>query len=327
MIVFVAGQAQRLSYHIFSQAEGAGAIGFANPILPAAHIFLIQDKAGGIGQLGQEVGFGGVNSEGHGAVVNDPHAGDLAGSSLQLAGDADNIAQVLVDHRGKGIRVGYPLQGPFDILSGNCLAIVKAGLRAQGESVGSTVRADFPAFRQVQVHGKTERVNRYQSAKYLVDQQAGTGVLGQVGIQSGRVGKEQPQSAAIGSGAIAAVGRPGTGNKIAAAAAGIGNRRGRSPGAAGRRSGQRHGGRHRRRSRRGDGGYAAAHSILRRVRNRRGRNGSHGFHRGRHFRRRFRGGRIPAASRQKKTRQSREYQSFPTHTQPSRQVPRMDENG
>ena len=327
MVVFVAGQAQSFPHHILGQAEGAGAVGLANPTLPAAHIFLIQDKAGGIGQLGKEVGFGGVNGEGHGAVVNDPDAGDLAGGPLQLAGDADNVAQVLIDDRGKGIRVSYPFQGPFDILGGNCLAIVKAGLRAQGKSIGSAVRADFPAFRQVEIHGKTERVNRYQSAKDFVDQQARTGVLGQVGIQGGRVGKEQPQSAAIGSGAAAAIGRPGAGDKIAAAAAGIGNRGGRSPGAAGRRSGHRDGGRHCRRSRRSNGGHAAAHSILRRVRHRRGRNGSHGFHRGRHFRRRFRGGRIPAASRQKNPRQSREYQSFPTHTQPSRQVPRMDENG
>ena len=169
VIVLVAGEHQRFAHVILGKPEWAGAVGISEP--PAGvslDVLPVQHETRGIGQFGQEVGFGGIYRNLQGLVVDNPHARDTLGIAVELLLDADYVSKVLVYNRRLGQRVGRPLQGPLDVLGGYLAAIVEYCVGPKVEGVDPAVGADIPSLGEVWNDVQVP-VNGYQAAENFND--------------------------------------------------------------------------------------------------------------------------------------------------------------
>ena len=90
--------------------KGPVPVGSLKPVVTNLHVFLVQDEPGGVGELGQEIGLGRVNGEADSMVVHHLDTGDLGGCPVEPGLDANDVVQVLVNHRRDQVRVGTHVQ-------------------------------------------------------------------------------------------------------------------------------------------------------------------------------------------------------------------------
>ena len=169
MVVRVAGEDQAFPYIVTGKLERPGPVGRPEPVLGIGlNVVAIQDESRGVGQLGQEVGLGGIDSNLKGFIIDHPHAGYRLGVPVDLFLDALDVSQVLVNHRGLGKWTGGAFDGPLEVVSGHPATVVKHGILAQVEGVYGPVRAFVPTLRQVR-HNLQVLIYGHQTAEQLDD--------------------------------------------------------------------------------------------------------------------------------------------------------------
>ena len=100
VVVVVALEDQALPDPVLGQPERAGAIGVVGPLAAAAlYVFPVEHKRGRVGELGQEIGLGLVDSDLESAVVYGLHPGHVSGVAFEHVLRANDVVQVRFSNR------------------------------------------------------------------------------------------------------------------------------------------------------------------------------------------------------------------------------------
>ena len=150
VVVLVALQHDALAYPVLGELEGPRADGIVDPPATAArlHDLAVEDVGGGVGQLGQEVDLGRVGGYLEGVVVDDLEADDLVGLAVEVLLRAQDVVQVGVGDRRRGIGRGGPLHRPLEVMGRHRLAVVELRVGPQLERIHGAV-LDGPALGDV----------------------------------------------------------------------------------------------------------------------------------------------------------------------------------
>ena len=144
---------QDLTDAVLRKAERSRTVGLENPVVAFRfQVFAVHYEGGGVGELGQKVGLGGVDGDFNRAGVDDPDARYLVRLALQLGKHTDDVVQVRVSLRRLRLGVRGALDGELHVVRGDGLAVMELGVRAQVEGVGLSVLAHVPALRQIRHH-------------------------------------------------------------------------------------------------------------------------------------------------------------------------------
>ena len=142
--------------HLFlvppGEPVGAGPIDvLAHPPVEAERFdgAAVDDGAGGIGKLRQEVLFRLVYRDADGALVHDDHAGDLLCLTSQLLRDSHDVAEVTGSGVTVEIRVGSTLYRVLHVLSGDGSSVVERYPVAESECVDHPRVVDLPTLSEV----------------------------------------------------------------------------------------------------------------------------------------------------------------------------------
>ena len=137
VVVVEALEHDAVAFGPLGQLERAAAVGQGAPAVGVGLDFVaVDDEGGGVGQLVEEVGLGGVDGDVDCEVVDhfdagnvvDPVAGEFAG--------ADDVAEEVGRGGGERFGVRVALEAPLDVLGGDASAVVETGVAAEGEAVG-----------------------------------------------------------------------------------------------------------------------------------------------------------------------------------------------
>ncbi len=194
MIVLVRLQDDALVEAPLRHLVRACAVGTARPVTRVRlDLLLVDDERRRIGELGEEVGLGLVDGDLERARVDDADAGDLVGPPPCYVLGADDVTEVRLGGGGRCLpELRGTIQGVFEVVGGDGLAVVESGVGADVEGVGQAIRADVPALGQVRDDLQVA-VDGHEAAEYLDDIGCRAGIAGQRRIQRDRIAACQAQ--------------------------------------------------------------------------------------------------------------------------------------
>ena len=163
--VLIALQHDPLADAILGQFKRPRPVWSVRPVAASRfHVLPIQDVCRRVRHLGQEVGFGSVDLDLQGVVIDDTYSGDVGRFTFEHIIDSDYVPKVSVRHRGRGIRVRRPFEGPLEVARGYWTTVLEPGIVADVEGIDLSVLADVPAIGYVR-HQLEIGVQRYESAE------------------------------------------------------------------------------------------------------------------------------------------------------------------